>query len=53
MNTPTLYSRRQVLRTALNGFGYAAFAGLSTQATLAAGRQPHFPAMAKRVITDG
>lgn len=50
MNTPILYSRRQVLRTALNGFGYAAFAGLSTQATLAAGRQPHFPAKAKRVI---
>jgi hypothetical protein len=50
MNTPPLYSRRQMLRTTLNGFGYAAFAGLSTQASHAAGRLPHFPAKAKRVI---
>jgi uncharacterized protein (DUF1501 family) len=50
MNAPILHSRRHLLRTALNGFGYAAFAGLSTQATHAAGRQPHFPARAKRVI---
>ena len=50
MNTPLLYSRRDLLRTALNGFGYAAFAGLSTQAALAAARQPHFAAKARRVI---
>jgi two-component system chemotaxis response regulator CheB len=50
MHTPILYSRRQLLRTAFNGFGYAAFAGLSTKAALAAGREPHFPARAKRVI---
>jgi hypothetical protein len=43
MNTPPLYFRRQMLRTTLNGFGYAAFAGLSTQASLAAGRLPHSP----------
>jgi hypothetical protein len=50
MNPPTLRSRRHLLRTAFNGFGYAAFAGLSTAAALAEARKPHFPARAKRVI---
>ena len=50
MHTPALFTRRQILRTALNGFGYAAFAGLSTQAALAASKKPHFSAKAKRVI---
>jgi len=45
MNTPL--SRRDMLRTSANGFGYLAFAGLSAQA---ATRQPHFAAKAKRVI---
>ncbi len=49
-------SRRDVLRAASCGFGYLAFAGLSTQAALAASRnplaarKPHFTPRAKRVI---
>jgi hypothetical protein len=57
---PSLYSpsRRAVLKTLSSGFGYVAFAGLSTIAAAAerqrvrplAARPPHFPARAKRVI---
>lgn len=49
-------SRRQLLRTASAGFGYLAFAGLSTTAAQAATanplapKAPHFPPRAKRVI---
>jgi hypothetical protein len=43
-------SRRDLLRSAANGFGYAAFAGLGTANALAESRKPHFPARAKRVI---
>ena len=49
-------SRRDILRTASAGFGYLAFAGLTTQAAEAESnnplspKQPHFPAKAKRVI---
>ncbi len=53
-------SRRDVLRTASAGFGYLAFAGLSSLAAAAEGdapshnplaaKPPHFPATAKRVI---
>jgi Protein of unknown function (DUF1501) len=52
-------SRRTLLRLVSSGFGYVAFAGLSTMATAAdrdrrssplAPRPPHFPAKAKRVI---
>lgn len=48
-------SRRTLLKTAASGFGYLAFAGLSTWAAeKAAGplspRTPHFPARARRVI---
>ncbi|WP_294383778.1 DUF1501 domain-containing protein [Prosthecobacter sp.] len=43
----TTFSRRDMLRTSANGFGYLAFAGLSAQA---ATKQPHFAAKAKRVI---
>ncbi len=56
-----MFSRRQILQSASAGFGYLAFAGIST---LASGRdtesgsslnplapkQPHFPAQAKHVI---
>lgn len=50
------YSRRSMLQMASAGFGYLAFAGLSTQAAEEessnplAPKQPHFPAKAKRVI---
>src|SRR5687767_14189898 len=47
MNSP-FPSRRDFLRSTLGGFGYLAFAGLSTQA--ATRRGPMFPAKAKRVI---
>ena len=64
MNEPQLFSRRQVLRNTSSGFGYLAFAGLSTMAATREGRaseeagsknplaprEPHFPAKAKRVI---
>lgn len=53
-------SRRNVLKTASAGFGYLAFAGLSTidagelsaddSTNPLAPRKPHFPAKAKRVI---
>jgi hypothetical protein len=52
-------SRRKLLKSVSSGFGYVAFAGLSTMATAAdrgrgvsplASRPPHFPAKAKRVI---
>jgi hypothetical protein len=58
MNNSLVPSRRQLLKTAAGGFGYLAFAGLSTAATpgpksisdpLAAGA-PHFVPRAKRVI---
>ena len=52
-----MFSRRQILQNVSAGFGYLAFAGLSSAAAdeaapknpLAA-RAPHFPARAKRVI---
>jgi Protein of unknown function (DUF1501) len=48
------FSRRAVLKSAGVGFGYLAFAGLSTQAAEQANplapRKTHFPAKAKRVI---
>jgi hypothetical protein len=47
MNSP-FPSRRDLLRNTLGGFGYLAFAGLSTQAAMRRG--PMFPAKAKRVI---
>ena len=51
MNT---ISRRDVLKSASVGFGYLAFAGLSTWAAEKgnplASKKPHFPAKAKRVI---
>jgi hypothetical protein len=62
MNKPSLFSRRQVLRTTSAGFGYLAFAGLSsfaaeqTQPSVSTStnplspKVPHFPAKAKRVI---
>jgi hypothetical protein len=50
MHPPKPFSRRHALRAACNGFGFAAFAGLSTEAALAAAGKPHFPARAKRVI---
>jgi hypothetical protein len=48
-------SRRTMLKTTASGFGYLAFAGLSTWAaekaeSPLAPRKPHFPARAKRVI---
>src|SRR4051794_33392619 len=51
-----LFSRRQMLKTVSGGFGYLAFAGLSTQQATAAAtnplalKAPHFPAKAKRII---
>src|SRR5205085_973154 len=51
MNT---FSRRDALKSAAVGFGYLAFAGLSTQAAEQASplarKKTHFPAKAKRVI---
>ena len=49
-----VFSRRTMLKASASGFGYLAFAGLSSMAAgkahpLAA-KQPHFPARAKRVI---
>src|SRR5437667_9712573 len=52
----TSFSRRDVLKSASVGFGYLAFAGLSTWAAEKASTNPlarkktHFPARAKRVI---
>ena len=49
-----MLSRRVFLKTASSGFGYLAFAGLSTWAgeknNPLAPKAPHFPARAKRVI---
>ncbi len=53
-----MYSRRQILQRASAGFGYLAFAGISsasateesTSTNPLAARAPHFPARAKRVI---
>ena len=45
---PPFPSRRDFLRSTLGGFGYLAFAGMSTQAALSRGAM--FPAKAKRVI---
>jgi hypothetical protein len=48
------FSRRAMLKSATAGFGYLAFAGLSTWAAEndnpLAPKKPHFPAKAKRVI---
>src|SRR6187399_2651400 len=46
--TSPFFSRREMLRCTLGGFGYLAFAGMSTQA--ATRRASMFPAKAKRVI---
>lgn len=52
-----MFTRRNFLKTASCGFGYMAFAGLSTQQAAAsryqnplAPKEPHFPARAKRII---
>ena len=45
-----MFSRRDMLRSTLGGFGYLAFAGLANQAAQAATREPHFAPTAKRVI---
>src|SRR5436309_4826801 len=49
-----LFSRRAALKSAAAGFGYLAFAGLSTWAAERdnplAPKKPHLPAKAKRVI---
>jgi hypothetical protein len=56
MQTASLFSRRQMLKTTSCGFGYLAFAGLSAQQSAAASASPmaakagHFPARAKRII---
>src|SRR6266436_3262129 len=55
MNTSIQFSRRAALKSAASGFGYLAFAGLSTwaaekTASPLAPKSPHFPARAKRVI---
>ena len=57
MNTPSdfNFSRRTMLQTLSNGFGWLAFAGLAQRAAFAvenplAPKATHFPARAKRVI---
>ncbi len=52
-----IHSRRQILQSVSAGFGYLAFAGISSNASAAeqstnplAPKSPHFPARAKRVI---
>jgi hypothetical protein len=48
-----MLSRRMLLKTSASGFGYLAFAGLSTWAAeknLLAPKKTHFPAKARRVI---
>ncbi|MGE0759016.1 MAG: DUF1501 domain-containing protein [Pirellulaceae bacterium] len=53
---PVPLARRELLRRVSLGFGYLAWAGLSTESAAAAGRDPlapqppHFPARARRVI---
>ena len=44
---PSLFSRREMLRNTIGGFGLLAFSGLAARA---ATREPHFAAKAKRVI---
>jgi hypothetical protein len=50
----SLLSRRALLKSTASGFGYLAFAGLSTWAAeksnALAPKKPHFPAKARRVI---
>ena len=51
----TFLSRRQMLQSVSTGFGYAAFAGLSTEASAGfqnplSPKKPHHPPKAKRVI---
>jgi hypothetical protein len=50
----SVLSRRMLLKAAASGFGYLAFAGLSTWAAEKSGplaaKPPHFPARAKRII---
>src|SRR5262245_15077463 len=52
--THSVFSRRTILKTTASGFGYLAFAGLSTWAAEKdkplAPKRPHFPAKAKHVI---
>lgn len=59
MHPSISFSRRHLLRTTSAGFGYLAFAGLSsfaaeatapTSKNVLAAKAPHFPAKAKRVI---
>jgi hypothetical protein len=54
MNLESLFSRRAALKSASAGFGYLAFAGLSTWAAEKDNpltpKKTHFPARAKRVI---
>jgi hypothetical protein len=54
LSTPHVFSRRAALKSAAAGFGYLAFAGLSTWAAEKdnplAPKKTHFPARAKRVI---
>jgi hypothetical protein len=64
---PQVYTRRNMLKTLTTGFGYAAFAGIATQAALAEAvksesvaekslllpKKPHFKPRAKRVIFLG
>ncbi len=53
---PIGFSRRALLKRVSSGFGYLAFAGLSTMEAAGSGdsplapKPPHFPARAKRVI---
>ena len=53
---PTAFSRRALLKRVSSGFGYLAFAGLSSMEAAGssdsplAPKAPHFPARAKRVI---
>jgi hypothetical protein len=52
-STMTTFSRRAALKSAAAGFGYLAFAGLSTWAaekSKPGAQRTHFPARAKRVI---
>ena len=56
MNLPPV-SRRDLLKSVSSGFGYLAFAGLSSMAAARPGRArrsrpkaPHFPARARHVI---
>ena len=57
--SPNLFSRRSLLKSAWGGFGYLALAGMMQQQAARAGTErlnplapkaPHFPAKAKRII---